>query len=123
MARRSTPAASPTFLERILGTYVRWVAWCVVAAFVYSVVVVAVSVLVRREHVPAPLALVVYNTGSAMLLAAIVIAMIMTPYGYVVWSKRQLRFFGETTPWSTGLLRGAVAGGLVGIVLGLTWRS
>jgi hypothetical protein len=123
MARGSTPAAAPTFLERVLGTYVRWVAGCVAAAFVYSVAVVAVTVFVRREHVAAAVPLIVYNTGSAMLLAAIVLAMIMIPYGYVVWSNQQWRFFGETMRWPTMLLRGAVVGAVVGVVLGLTWHG
>jgi hypothetical protein len=123
MARRSTPAASPTFMERILGTYVRWVAACVAAAFAYSVVVVAVAVLVRRVRVAAPLGLIVYNTGSAMLLAAIVLAMIMIPYGYVIWSKQEWRFLGETRSWPAVLLRGAAVGAVLGVLLVFTWRS
>jgi hypothetical protein len=123
VARHSAPPAAPKFLERVMGTYLRWVFGCIAAAFAYSVVVVAIAVLVRRERVGAPLGLVVYNTGSAMLLAAIVVAMIMIPYGYVVWGRQQFRFFGETAPWVVVLLRGAAIGAVLGVVLAFAWRG
>ena len=125
-ARRTTPVApaGPRFVERLLGTFVRWVAWCVAGAFAYAVVVIAVSVVVRRIALPADrmAALIVYNTGSAFVLASLVLAMVFMPYGFIVWGNPKLRFAGETTPWATGALRGAIAGALLGIVFGLAWH-
>ena len=110
-------------MERTISVFLRWVAWCVAAGFTYSVLVLVV-VIVRGVRISAGSAtrLIVYNTGQTMLVAAIALAMIFIPYGYVVWHKSQLRYFGESTPLTTGLVRGALVGALVGVVLGVTWR-
>lgn len=123
MARRTAPPVAPKFLERIMGTYVRWVFGGIAAAFVYSVVVIAIAVLVRHERVAAPIGLIVYNTGTGMLLAAIVVAMIMIPYGYIVWGRQQFRFFGEAVPWVTVLVRGGIIGAVLGVVFAFAWHG
>ena len=126
MARRSVPAtpAGPKFVDRLLGTFVKWVAWCVAGAFAYAVVVLAIAVGVRHIAVPperiAPL--IIYNTGSTFIIASLVLAMVFMPYGFIIWANPKLRFLGETTPWATGALRGAIGGALIGLVLGLAWH-
>jgi hypothetical protein len=116
-------ATKPTLFERSVNVIARWVAWCVLGYFVYSIVAVVIAVGVR--HQPATigyvLALVAYNIFASVVAAGVVISMIVGPYAYVVWGQPSRRFWGETLPWPTGLWRGAAAGLVLGIVVSVAW--
>jgi hypothetical protein len=116
-------ATKPTLFERSVNVIARWVAWFVLGYFVYSVVVVAIAVAVRHQHLGFGYVarLLGYNIFASVVASGVVISMIVGPYAYVVWGQPSRRFWGETLPWPTGLWRGAAAGLVVGIVLGLVW--
>jgi hypothetical protein len=117
-------ATKPTLFERSVNVTARWVAWFVLGYFIYSVVAVVIAITVWHKHLPlADVArLLGYNLFASVVASGVVISMIVGPYAYVVWGKPSLLFWGETLPWPTGLRRGAAAGLLVGIALGLTWH-
>ncbi len=119
-----TNATKPTLFERSVNVIARWVAWVVLGYFVYSIAAVAIAVAVWHKHLRFGdvLRLLGYNLFASVVASGVVISMIVVPYAYVVWGKPSLRFWGETLPWPTGLRRGAAAGLLLGIVLGLTWH-
>ncbi|MDB5039475.1 MAG: hypothetical protein JWN27_201 [Candidatus Eremiobacteraeota bacterium] len=116
-------ATKPTLFERSVNVIARWVAWFVLGYFVYSVVVVVIAGAVWHQHLSfgAVARLLGYNVFASVVAAGVVISMIVGPYAYVVWGQPTRKFWGETLPWPTALWRGAAAGLVLGIALGLVW--